>query len=348
MKLFSRWLALGGVWVGVVAWTPMAAADDALAKFGRLTRGDMAPEFKAVGVEGKDVNLADFRGRAVIVAFCNGSGPRDALLKLHDDFREQGLVLLAIFSGTTRESFEKWVAKNLPLDGVTAAWDAAPRTAPESIAGGRFGLGVIPATGVIDKEGKLVGGFVGFGSQSAAFTSSLLGAAGLKAPAEAPPPPGAPDAGPETLAVGAVAPDFATTDAQGRPVKLSDYAGKIVVLDFWATWCGPCLASLPHTEKVAAEAKAQAVVVLAACTDDTRAEFDGWLKKNLALYPTLIFSHDAAEHGDERAAKKLYGVQGIPTQFVIGRDGKIAAVIVGYGEGDPQLEEALAALGVKF
>ena len=68
--------------LGVALQTPaMAAVDDALAKFGRLTRGDMAPEFKAVGGEGKDVKLSDFRGHVVLVAFCNGAGPRDALLK---------------------------------------------------------------------------------------------------------------------------------------------------------------------------------------------------------------------------------------------------------------------------
>lgn len=335
--------------LGVASWTPATAAvDDALAKFGRLTRGEMAPEFKAIGAEGKDVKLADFRGHVVLVAFCNGSGPRDALLKLHDGYRDQGLVLLVVFSGTTRESFDQWVAKNTPLDGVAAGWDGALRTAPESIAGGRFGLGVIPATGVIDKEGKLVGGFVGFGSQSASFASSLLISAGLKAPAEAAPPPGAPDAAPELLAVGVTAPDFTTTDARGRPVKLSDYAGKIVVLDFWATSSEPGLASLPHTEKVAAAAKAQDVVVLASCTNDVRGAFDDWLKTNSALYPTLMFSHDAAERGDERASKKRYGARGLPTQFVIGRDGKIAAVIVGYGAGDTRLEAALTALGVKL
>ena len=93
---------------------------------------------------------------------------------------------------------------------------------------------------------------------------------------------------------------------------------------------------------------AQDVVVLASCTSDTRAAFDAWLKTNRPSYPALVFSHDPAERGEERASKKLYGVRGIPTQFVIGRDGKITAVNVGYGEGDKRLEEALTALGVKF
>jgi hypothetical protein len=66
-------------------------------------------------------------------------------------------------------------------------------------------------------------------------------------------------------------------------------------------------------------------------------------------YADIKFVCDPHERGsanyDERASRKLYGVKGIPTQFVIGRDGKIAAVIVGYGEGDHQLEDALVKLG---
>jgi peroxiredoxin len=159
--------------------------------------------------------------------------------------------------------------------------------------------------------------------------------------------PPVPEAKVEMLKVGAAAPDFPATDLNGKAVKLSDFRGKVVILDFWATWCGPCIASMPHTNEVAARYKDQGVVVLASCTSDPRAAFEAWVKKNQATYPEILFSHDPQERGADRASRKLYGVGGIPQQFIIGRDGKIAALCTGYLKGEVLLEAALAQAGIK-
>jgi flagellar biosynthesis protein len=137
-----------------------------------------------------------------------------------------------------------------------------------------------------------------------------------------------------------------------REVKLSDFKGKVVILDFWATWCGPCIASFPHTSQIAKQYKDQDVVVLASGTSDTIAAFKKWIPANAPKYPDILWAFDPNERGsstfDERASNKHYAVVGIPTQFVIGRDGRIVSVIVGNGGAeDARTETALADAGVK-
>ncbi|BDI28594.1 hypothetical protein CCAX7_006450 [Capsulimonas corticalis] len=152
---------------------------------------------------------------------------------------------------------------------------------------------------------------------------------------------------PKLLAVGTPAPDFAATAPDGTSVKLSDYKGKIVVVDFWATWCGPCQASMPHLEHVYQQVKDKDVAVLAVCVWDTKPEYDKWVaaKKSVYSFPTAF---DPAGRGDKSIAGGLYKVAGIPTQYVIDKDGKIAAAYTGFTEGAHPLEDALHSLNVEI
>ncbi len=159
------------------------------------------------------------------------------------------------------------------------------------------------------------------------------------------PPPSVPIyVRPKLLADGTLAPDFTANDKDGKPVKLSDYKGKVVVLDFWATWCGPCQASLPHTTAVAKRYAAKDVTVLAVNVWDKPGAFQAWLPKH-PQYAALHFAADPATVQDRGIATGLYGVSGIPTQYVIGKDGRIVKSIVGYDEGSTALEDALKAAG---
>jgi peroxiredoxin len=153
------------------------------------------------------------------------------------------------------------------------------------------------------------------------------------------------------LAPGTSAPDFVSHDLSGQPVRVFEYRGRVLILDFWATWCGPCIASMPHTQEIAARYADQGVVVLAVCTGDKRKRFEDWVKLKAKDYPALRFTFDPHEQGapdyDQRASWALYGVPAIPTQFVIDREGRVAGSTTGYLPGDTSLEKALAAAGVK-
>src|SRR5207302_8651459 len=104
---------------------------------------------------------------------------------------------------------------------------------------------------------------------------------------------------------------------------------------------------MPHTDEVAKHYKDQGVVVLGSCTSDTRDKFEAWVKTNQEKYSNFIFAHDPAERSAERISIRLYGVNAIPYQFIIGRDGKIAATQIGYLKDEVLLEAALAKAGIK-
>ena len=147
---------------------------------------------------------------------------------------------------------------------------------------------------------------------------------------------------PDVLAAGTAAPDFTVQDRSGSPLKLSDYKGKVVVLDFWATWCGPCQQSLPHTNEVAKLFAGKGVVTLAVNVWDNKAAFDGWLPKH-PEYDAITFALDPTQEHGKDVATLLYHVSGIPTQFVIGKDGKVFKSFVGYGGPTDDLADAITA-----
>lgn len=153
------------------------------------------------------------------------------------------------------------------------------------------------------------------------------------------------------VASGVKAPDFTVYTPDDQPVTLSQFKGKVVILDFWATWCGPCKVSMPGLEKIYSQVKGQGVVVLSVNTWDQKPDFKTWVAKNSGTTYQFTFVRDPAE-GDhatirkESIAKRLYKVPGIPTMYVIDREGKIAAGFVGSGN-EANLTEALGKLGIK-
>ena len=118
------------------------------------------------------------------------------------------------------------------------------------------------------------------------------------------------------------APDFSLKDATGQNVKLSDYRGKVVVMNFWATWCGPCKIEIPWFMDFQKTYKDRDFAVLGISMDD-----DGWesvkpyIEQKKINYRIMV--------GTEELSKEYGGLESLPTTFVIDREGRIAAVHVG-------------------
>lgn len=134
------------------------------------------------------------------------------------------------------------------------------------------------------------------------------------------------------------APEFALKDADGKVVKLSDYKGKVVLLNFWATWCGPCKIEIPWFVEFEQNYRDKGFAVLGVAMDE-----EGW-----AAVKPFVASHKVNYRmviGDDMTAQKYGGVDSLPTSFLIDREGRTAAVHVGLVSKKDYVNDITQLLG---
>ncbi len=137
---------------------------------------------------------------------------------------------------------------------------------------------------------------------------------------------------------GTAAPDFTLETLEGKTVHLSDYRGKGVLLNFWATWCQPCKIEMPWFAELQKQYGPQGLQIVGIAMDDASPKDIGEFARDLGVnYPILV--------GKEEVGNAYGGVQFLPATFYIGRDGKVIDKVFGLkgrGEIEDSIKKALA------
>ena len=131
-----------------------------------------------------------------------------------------------------------------------------------------------------------------------------------------------PFTGGSTAAPSQIAPEFVLQDVEGKQVRLSDYKGKVVLVNFWATWCPPCKVEIPWFIEMQQAYRDRGLVILGiSLDDDGREVVKPFAEENRINYPMLL--------GNDSVSRAYGGVESLPTSFVIDREGRVAATHLG-------------------
>jgi peroxiredoxin len=137
-------------------------------------------------------------------------------------------------------------------------------------------------------------------------------------------------------AIGKIAPDFEQADTSGNMVKLSGFRGKYLLLDFWASWCGPCRAENPNVVKAYQKYHDRGFTILGVSLDQPGKK-EAWLK---AIHQDgLTWTHVSDLQFWNNAVAKMYGIRSIPQNFLLDKDGKIIAINIRAEELNKKLSE---------
>ena len=132
------------------------------------------------------------------------------------------------------------------------------------------------------------------------------------------------------------APDFSLKDADGKIVRLSDYKGKVVLLDFWATWCGPCKIEIPWLKDFQRKYKDKGFEILSVSLDDQKKDW-----KKAAAKDKITWMSGIDPGGWDAMAASKWQVDAIPASFLINKNGDVVAINLEKDELEKKIKELL-------
>jgi peroxiredoxin len=301
-----------------------AAIERALAESGKLDATDWigkpAPAFLLIasngtalhfdGRGGPDPTEYDYKyvNKVLLITFWADRTssaiilPHVQELVSNKDFVRKGLIVMAVATGgQTQADVRKFLQDNhytfeVPFDTAFASWEDS--------------LGKEMTTFVIGRRGLVTSVIAGTGASATKQIDDAVASALDERV----------DYQDMSLSIGKPAPDFSLTTLDGKTVRLSDQRGKVVLLDFWATWCHPCQITLPHTQELAdnRDLANKGLVVWAITQPDEL--------QSLADARSFVAGHKytfAVPCDQEGTVSQAYGINGIPRFAVVGRDGLI-------------------------
>ena len=313
-----------GFWPGTTPHLVATAIERAIAESGKLDAANWiakpAPAFLITAPNGAAIRLdARVPGRAdydekyvnkvVLITFWANRNSSTSLLShlqglaANREFVRKGLMVMAVATGgQTPPEVRKFLLDNhytfeVPFGTPFASWEDS--------------LGREMVTFVIGRRGVVTSVFAGGGPGVTKQLDDAVVSA-LDSPNYL--------GNPISSLIGKPAPDFSLTTLEGKTVKLSDQRGKVVLLDFWASWCGPCLVTLPHTQKLSdnRDLASKGLVVWAVTQPDDKqslADAQGYVTASKFTFTVPCDSGGTVSHA--------YGIIGYPMIVIVGRDGLI-------------------------
>ncbi len=305
--------------------------------------GQPATDFQVTGLDGEELSLEKYRGQVVLLDFwATWCGPCIVEIpnvkKTYEMYKDQKFQIIGISLDRSREPLEAYIEE----EGLAWLhyWDNTRKVSR------LYEVQAIPSTFLIDGEGvirktnlrghalehavaELVKENLANPTDTATKTteptprSKSVPATKLVKP-ETPPQKAtsANDLQGRTMAwVGKPAPDFQLTGLNGETLSLEQYRGQVVLLDFWATWCGPCIVEMPKVKKTYQAYKDQKFQIIGISLDRSREPLDAYIEKEGIGWRNYW--------DEDRSIRTLYGVQAIPTAFLIDGEGVIRKASLG-------------------
>jgi len=139
-----------------------------------------------------------------------------------------------------------------------------------------------------------------------------------------------------TATVGKAAPDFELQNLDGQSISLSDLKGKPVLINFWATWCGPCVFEMPYLQEIHDEWSGKGLMVLAINRGESSSKVEQFLQSNNLSLPVLLDT--------KLDVFRRYNIRSIPTTFFIDKDGIIQVKVIGAFPNKEAIENRLSKI----